>query len=409
MSPAAVWQDGPRVLIIGAGLSGLVLAQGLAAQGIRFTVFERDTTSDYRPQGYRAKIPPDVGADIQAVLPPALWREFEDSCAETVVGETTMNAISGQPISKRSRQPGMGKLYNVDRAVFRRLLIKGLEKDIDFDRAFTHYEVGSGRVVAHFADGSNEQGTLLVGADGARSRVRRQYVPDHVTVDTECSCIYGKTFLTPEVLERLPQKWLKSLTCCMDTTPMVQNIIFGDSPVSFMTDPMRFPNKNAHGDPPEDYLYWGLSFKNRCLAPTDKELDQLLKMPADELALFVTKEWDPSIRSVLELQEPSTTLLSRIYSADPGMPPWTSTAEVTLVGDSIHLMSSAGGVGAVTAVRNAANLSKTLGSTGFSVESIASYEAAMRAYAGTNISRGFAGGKAFFNQPPFEMCKQLDS
>lgn len=91
------------------------------------------------------------------------------------------------------------------------------------------------------------------------------------------------------------------------------------------------------------------------------------------------------------------------------MAAWISTAGITLVGDAIHLMSSVGGVGAVTAIKNAADLARILGKRGFSVESIAAYEHSMRAYARINIQRGFAGGKRIFNQLPFELCKQVDS
>jgi len=42
----------PHVLIIGAGIGGLTLAQCLRKQGVSFEVFERDASPDARGQGW---------------------------------------------------------------------------------------------------------------------------------------------------------------------------------------------------------------------------------------------------------------------------------------------------------------------------------------------------------------------
>jgi 2-polyprenyl-6-methoxyphenol hydroxylase-like FAD-dependent oxidoreductase len=46
----------PHILIVGAGLGGLLLAQALKKKGIPFDIFERDESLTARFQGYAVAI-----------------------------------------------------------------------------------------------------------------------------------------------------------------------------------------------------------------------------------------------------------------------------------------------------------------------------------------------------------------
>ncbi|NEA35699.1 FAD-dependent oxidoreductase [Streptomyces sp. SID13031] len=65
-----------RVLVIGGGIGGLCLAQGLHRAGMDVTVFERDDAPDARTQGYRLNIEPVGSEALHHCLPSALWDRF---------------------------------------------------------------------------------------------------------------------------------------------------------------------------------------------------------------------------------------------------------------------------------------------------------------------------------------------
>jgi choline dehydrogenase-like flavoprotein len=62
-----------HVLIVGGGIGGLCLAQGLKQAGISVAVYERDRTPDARLQGYRLNIEPIGARALQASLPTHVW------------------------------------------------------------------------------------------------------------------------------------------------------------------------------------------------------------------------------------------------------------------------------------------------------------------------------------------------
>ena len=78
--------------------------------------------------------------------------------------------LSGRAISDVERR-GIGRVE------LRELLLKGLDEKgegtVCWEKSFERYEhLLDNRVRVHFADGSTEDGDLLIGADGCNSKVR---------------------------------------------------------------------------------------------------------------------------------------------------------------------------------------------------------------------------------------------
>ena len=71
-----------HVLIIGGGIGGLTLAQGLKKSGVSVAVYERDRTRTDRVQGYRVHINPTGSLALHECLPPALFEAFARTCGK---------------------------------------------------------------------------------------------------------------------------------------------------------------------------------------------------------------------------------------------------------------------------------------------------------------------------------------
>lgn len=402
------------ILICGAGISGLAFAQGLLRHSIPFRIFERDPALNVRSQGYRVRIH-SAGIDaLRQVLSPALFARLEASCAQTT-GKGPGPPVALDALTAKQVEFGFGPAavgrrvdvsegtvpLNADRSVLRSVLMRGLEGFVEFGREFEAYEIVPGGVEVRFVDGGVVEGSLLVGADGTKSRIRKQLLPDHRLVDTEGRWFYGKTTLTPELLEGLNANSVKGLLLVRDTTKEV--------PLSLLFEPVKFKDNEFRGDLPEDYVYWVLGSRKDWFEMNDA---QLLKLTPEEAAAEtqkLTAHWDPSIRILFAMQDVSKTSILRIDSARPELPVWKTQASVTLIGDSIHAMSPTAGVGAVTALRSAASLAKIIGEDGISIGGLRKYEDEMREVAGTAIKMSFFGGKMLFGMREFAELKDVTS
>jgi len=190
---------GLSVMVIGGGVGGLCLAQGLKKAGVKVSVFERDETPSSRLQGFRIHINPQGSLALHDSLPPELWTVFDKTGGAFTGGFTMMTEQLRELMhvsmdDERTANAPVAKHRSVSRITLRQILLRGLEDVVHFNKRFVRYEEADGRVIAHFADGSTAEADVLVAADGVNSPVRQQYLPHAEPVDTGVM-ILGASFV----------------------------------------------------------------------------------------------------------------------------------------------------------------------------------------------------------------------
>jgi 2-polyprenyl-6-methoxyphenol hydroxylase-like FAD-dependent oxidoreductase len=394
----------PLVIIIGGGLGGLNLAQGLRKAGINFHVFERDVHANFRFTGYRIRVDDNGAAAIKSNVTDELWDRFQKSSAIVEMGMSVMNALDGQTILRLEGKEDLpiqyeNDPYSADRKVTRDILLSGIQEHVSWGKEFKAYKITPTGVCVEFADGSFAEGTILVGADGWNSGVRKQRLPNHQVLDSSCRAIYGKTPLTENLISTVPEDSLHWMTFFVDQT--------NEHPVTLLLEPTRFKENEFRSDLPKDYMYWVLASRKTYLPIEDDNVLLNLTAPdAAELSLQMAKEWHPSMKLVLDLQDRTQTSAVRIATINPKIPAWEPSC-VTLLGDSIHVMPPTAGVGANTALRDGAVLATLFAKEGVSVDVVGKYEQAMRKYAQEMVESSYGPGKKLVGLPDWEECSPI--
>jgi 2-polyprenyl-6-methoxyphenol hydroxylase-like FAD-dependent oxidoreductase len=318
-----------KVLIVGAGIGGLTAAVALRQAGRDVVVFEQNPAplevgAGFTMNSNAVTALRGLGLDTAVIEAGAeLTRFVHHTRAGKVLAEWPTGQISvnvGAPI------------IGIGRPAVQRILIDALDGvEIRWGHTFTGFDQDRSAVTARFANGTEEHGAVLVGADGSRSVVLPIFDP------TERQYSGYTTWLaTSEFKDFAPQthaQWYGP------------KMILGAHPIG--------GNRT--------YWYAGLTTP---AGGSDPDLKRRV------MELF--GGWAEPLGPMLEATDPKNLARSDIYDL-PYRASW-GQGRVTLLGDAAHSMVPALGQGACQAVEDGVVLGRMLGSSTDEAATLRDYE-----------------------------------
>ena len=388
-----------HVLIIGGGLGGLCLAQGLKKAGISVAVYERDRTANERLQGYRIHIESMGNQALHDCLPPHLFDAYLKTSGDStgsglMICDEQLNTLAAFPVDAAKQADPLESSRSVSRITLHQVLLAELDKIVHFDTYYSHYQINEdGSVTAFFEDGTSATGDLLVAADGGNSRVRQQFLPQAPRVETGTVGIMGKVPLTPEIHDLLVAHRLH--WAAMMLGPKGRGLF---SAVHDLSGKAGERTQGAIGANEEtllkeagtlfentsDYYFWAFLTKQKNYA-VQGDLQHLSGSELLQIAQSMIDGWHPVLRQLVSLTDQSTVIATPLRIAT-AVEPWESR-NITLLGDAIHSMPPTRGIGGNTALRDAQLLCQKLIAVANQEQSMAE---ALKAYVTEMLHYSFA-------------------
>lgn len=321
-----------KIAIIGGGPAGCTLAKLLVQANIDVTVFERETSPNIRSQGGTLDLHTDSG--LAALKEAGLYEKFLKYARFEGEAIKVMDKRRTAYISASGSKEGSGRgRPEIDRELLRKLLCESLPPDTI--RWGYHLLGISDDLTLHFEQGDVSGFNLVVGADGAWSKVR----PLLTDIRPHYSLIGGFKFNISDVKNRFPDLY---------------KLVNRGSVFSFSDH--RALMFQQMGDGSLSCGEW---------ATRDETWDKAQAFDisdANAVKAFLLEEyhdWSPEHLQFIKAADDDSFLYRRLYMLPVGNR-WENRSGVTLVGDAAHLTVPFAGEGVNVAMKDSMNLAHSI-------------------------------------------------
>jgi 2-polyprenyl-6-methoxyphenol hydroxylase-like FAD-dependent oxidoreductase len=343
-------------MIIGAGIGGLTAAVALQRAGRDVVVFERMDALKEFGAGFTMN-----SNAVTAIRELGLDKAVEEAGAELkrFVHRTRKGKLIAEwPTEQISRNVG-APIVGISRAGVQRILVDALGDSVEirYDHECVGVEQDGSGVTARFANGGEERGAVLVGADGSKSTVRPLFDPTQRRYSGYTTWLASAEFT--DFPEATHAQWYGPKT------------ILGAHPIG------------------GGRTYWYAGYTT-ARDGTDTDSKQAV------LDLF--GDWAHPLPAMLRATDPRDLARTDIYDL-PQREAW-GRGRVTLLGDAAHSMVPALGQGACQAIEDGVVLGRILGAAGHDEAALTEYERKRIARTAPIVKRARMQGKLMQGDNP---------
>ncbi|CAB4389273.1 unnamed protein product [Rhizophagus irregularis] len=381
----------PTILIIGAGLGGLLLHHGIQKhlnknmKKFNVVIFERDIGPQDRWQGYNIGINSYGIRSLISCLPETLVTRLPEVIPNPIHEKEYHGVLhcdhKGTELFRTSPthfkslfELTSTRLLISYRDRLRDLMLEGV--NIQWGKKCIGYDEFDEEVWAIFQDGTRVRGDILIGCDGINSSIRKQRLPHLQLFD------YG---ITQILIDVTPNKKLMDRIIALNGNVLVQKTFGQDGDTTFSLMRLIPIENDITENTPDDQIHYRITFcytyytywdtRNKNINVDDNNPQSVI----DHIKTLIKQRREPC-----ELTE----ILLELVSIAPASPPkkyektfyrtynpprrrpvqdinpmsveaWEST-RVTLLGDAVHPMNPFLGYGANNALQDAELLVKCL-------------------------------------------------
>ncbi|KAL3417499.1 early conidial development-2 [Phlyctema vagabunda] len=335
-----------HVLIIGAGLGGLTLAQSLRKQGISFEVFERDNDKDTRSQGWAIAIHSIIDRLVSSF--PSDMPDLRE--ATNHLAPLTLPVQIAMFYPDRTDRVGFEDspetpIIRAERYRLREWLSTNI--DIKWGKRVSRVEHDDHGVTVYFEDGTNAKGDFLVGADGVRSTVRGQLLQksdDELLKVVPLAAIVGEMSLAGEDFKR--------------------QLALGHSAYTLINPSLGFITfVGLHyvlPDAASARYFWMIMMPDTTVGDADHWLQTASQQEKHDYVSNTVTKLPPRFREIFDLTPVEGIRKQPHVWRDLELEN-IPASRVVIIGDAAHAMTPFRGEGGYHAFIDAMNISETLG------------------------------------------------